>query len=384
MLRGFYLTLLMGPTVPVPAPQPVIDALTSVQVTTSAGQASGFQLTFAMSKRSPLNTTMLPVGAFDPGIRVILMVTVNSLPIVLMDGIITQHTMTPSNEPGQSTLTVTGQDVSVLLDTGNGGIIGALLEPAIPFPSLPIAGIVELLILKYAIYGIIPLVVPPLQIDVPVVTESWYTRAPGDSDLSWLNRAAQDVGYVFYIDSGPVPGTNVAYFGPEIRIGIPQPALNVDMDAETNVENLSFTYDGMARKQLTLTILDPITEKIPIPIPIPDVSLLRPPLAIRPAVAMQSEPLGDVASLDPIRAALLGLAKSTKPDPITGSGSLDAMRYGQPLKARQLVGVRGAGTAYDGLYYVTSVTHNIKKGEYKQNFSLAREGLISLLPRVLP
>jgi hypothetical protein len=158
MLRGFYLTLLMGPTVPVPAPQPVIDALTSVQVTTSAGQASGFQLTFAMSKRSPLNTTMLPVGAFDPGIRVILMVTVNSLPIVLMDGIITQHTMTPSNEPGQSTLMVTGQDVSVLLDTGNGGIIGALLEPAIPFPSLPIAGIVELLILKYAIYGIIPLV----------------------------------------------------------------------------------------------------------------------------------------------------------------------------------------------------------------------------------
>jgi hypothetical protein len=50
MLRGFYLTLLIGPTVPVPAPQPVIDALTGVQVTTSADQASGFQLTFAMSK----------------------------------------------------------------------------------------------------------------------------------------------------------------------------------------------------------------------------------------------------------------------------------------------------------------------------------------------
>ena len=66
MLRGFYLTLLIGPTVPVPAPQPVIDALTGVQVTTSAGQASGFQLTFAMSKKSPLNTQMLPVGAFDP------------------------------------------------------------------------------------------------------------------------------------------------------------------------------------------------------------------------------------------------------------------------------------------------------------------------------
>ena len=75
---------------------------------------------------------------------------------------------------------------------------------------------------------------------------------------------------------------------------------------------------------------------------------------------------------------------AAKPDAIAGSGQLDVLRYGQPLKARQLVGVRGAGAAYDGLYYVSSVTHNIKRGEYKQNFSLAREGLISLTPRVIP
>jgi hypothetical protein len=88
MLKGFYLTLMMGPTIPLPMPQPVIDALQSAQVTTSAGSASGFQLTFALSKNSILNTVMLPAGAFDPGIRVILMVSVNSLPVVLMDGII--------------------------------------------------------------------------------------------------------------------------------------------------------------------------------------------------------------------------------------------------------------------------------------------------------
>jgi hypothetical protein len=384
MLRGFYLTLLMGPTVPVPAPQPVIDALTGVQVTTSAGQASGFQLTFAMSKKSPLNKLMLPVGAFDPGIRVILMVTTNSLPTVLMDGIITQHTVTPSNEPGQSTLSVTGQDISVLMDTGNAGVLGGLMELALPFPSLPIVGIIELLLLKYITYGLIPAVVPPLQIDVPVITERWYSRTPSDSDLAWIKAAASDVGYVFYIDPGPVPGTNLAYFGPEIRIGVPQPALNVDMDAETNVETLNFTYDGMAREQLMIGIFDPVTQKALISIPVPDVSLLRPPLAIKPALAMRSGPVQDVAKLNPIRAALVGLSKSAKPDAITGSGTLDVLRYGRPLKARQLVGVRGAGTAYDGLYYVSSVTHNIKKGEYKQNFSLAREGLISLTPRVIP
>jgi hypothetical protein len=44
--------------------------------------------------------------------------------------------------------------------------------------------------------------------------------------------------------------------------------------------------------------------------------------------------------------------------------------------------VRGAGLAYDGLYYVNSVTHNIKRGDYKQSFELSRDGLISNTPRV--
>jgi len=44
--------------------------------------------------------------------------------------------------------------------------------------------------------------------------------------------------------------------------------------------------------------------------------------------------------------------------------------------------VRGVGTAFDGLYYVKSVTHNIKRGEYKQSFELTRNGLVSTVPAV--
>ena len=67
---------------------------------------------------------------------------------------------------------------------------------------------------------------------------------------------------------------------------------------------------------------------------------------------------------------------------VTCEGSLDVTRYGGVLKARQLVGVRGAGPAFDGLYYVKSVTHKIKRGEYKQNFTLTRNGLVSTVPTV--
>jgi hypothetical protein len=52
------------------------------------------------------------------------------------------------------------------------------------------------------------------------------------------------------------------------------------------------------------------------------------------------------------------------------------------LKARGLVGVRGVGVAYDGLYYVKSVTSTLKRGEFKQIFELTRNGLVSIVPRV--
>ena len=181
-----------------------------------------------------------------------------------------------------------------------------------------------------------------------------------------------------------MPGANVAYWGPEIRIGIPQPALSVNMDAATNVESLSFSFDGRSRAQMTITIIEPNTKRA-IPVPVPDIGLLRPPLAARPAITLRQEPVPDTTKLTNIGAALVGLAMTAEAsDAISGQGRLDVLRYGHILQARRLVSVRGAGLAYDGLYFVKSVTHDIKRGEYKQSFSLGRDGLVSLTPVVTP
>jgi hypothetical protein len=138
----------------------------------------------------------------------------------------------------------------------------------------------------------------------------------------------------------------------------------------------------MSRVLPYVLVQEPIT-KIPLPIPIPPITPLRPPLAAKPALPLRIQQLKDTAKLTPFRAAAraLGVAAESA-DAIVGSGRLDVLRYGAILKARGLVGVRGAGVAYDGLYYVKSVTHNIKQGEYKQSFSLVRDGTISLTSRV--
>ena len=46
----------------------------------------------------------------------ILTVVFNAMPTVLMDGVITNQQFSPGNQPGTATLTLTGEDVSVMMD----------------------------------------------------------------------------------------------------------------------------------------------------------------------------------------------------------------------------------------------------------------------------
>jgi hypothetical protein len=379
MLKGIHLTLMIGPLVPIPVSQTVLESLSEVEVKTAAKGPSGFQLTFSLSKHSPLHTLFLLSGG-KPLLfmRVVIVVTLNGTPNVIMDGVITNHQIEPGNDTSHPRLVITGEDLTKLMDLQD--------FSGFPFPAMPAEGRVALLLLKYAVLGVIPLVVPSVLIDIPLPTGNIPSQQ--GTDLAYIKALAGKVGYVFYIEPGPVPGTNTAYWGPQIKVGVPQPALNVDMDAHTNVESLSFKFDNHKNKIPTVFIYNELT-KVVIPIPIPPITPLNPPLGLIPPLPSS---LGD---LKPVSASLskhsipqaimIGLAKASQwAEAVTGQGSLDVLRYGRILKARQLVGVRGVGTAYEGLYYVTSVTHKIKRGEYKQSFELSRNGLISTIPKVMP
>lgn len=375
MFKGGYLTLMIGPGAPVPAPQVVINSLESVQVNSST-ERTGFQLTFNVGKNSVLQTTMLPAGYFDPMItRVIVMVTVKGIPEVLADGMITNQELSPSDEPGQSKLTVTGEDLSILMDV--------VEMPFMRLPPAPDNVKVMTILAKYAAFGIIPAAMPPIIPDVSPPTSKIYTQE--GTDLQYIRQLARGNGYVFYVEPGPAPLSNIAYWGPDVRVPQPQSALNVNMDAHTNVESLSFSLDGLKKKIVVMTVYDPATRKVPVPIPLPNFNAFRPPLGARPTVPSKVEFPEGMAALSPTRAAAEALGiLFTSADAITVSGSLDVVRYGRVLKSRRLVGVRGAGLAYDGFYYVNSVNHDIQRGSYKQNFNLSRDGLISNTPKVVP
>ena len=374
MLKGIHLTLLVGPMVPVPVSKEVIDALISIEVKSTAGTTqSGFQMKFKLKKNSPLTTLfVVSSGNMLPVIRTIIIVTMNGRPEVLMDGVVLHSQVSSGNIPGQQILTVSGKDISVLMDI--------ISLDGIPYPAMPPAARVLLMLAKYAAFGIIPMVIPSVLEDIPIPIMR-IMRHKG-TDLDYIRILADEAGYVFFIDPGPTPGTSIAYWGPQIKVGTPQPALNTNMDAHTNVESLNFAFDK-EQKEMPVVFIQNQESKAPIPIPIPDITLLNPPLGAIPPIPPKIVFMKNTAKLTPLNAALHGLVYASKhADCVFGSGSLDVLRYGRILKAKKLVGVRGAGIPYNGLYYVNSVTHQIKQGEYKQNFELSRNGLVSTLSKV--
>lgn len=375
MVEGIYLTLLVGPVVPVPVPRVVVDALESVS--TAAGSSSGFELNFSFTSKSPLNTIFLLAAGQNgglglPPLRVMLIVTIAGSSQVLIDGAMTDVQVQAGQNGAPGSLVVTGSDLTKVMDMQD--------FSGLPYPAMPPEARVALIIAKYAAFGLIPLIVPLLFSDIPIPVE----RIPAHkgTDLQYIQTLAREAGYVFYIEPGPTPGTNIAYFGPEIKVGVPQPALNLDMDAHTNVESLSFRFDS-TKGVLPIVFIQNQLTRIPIPIPIPNINPLQPPLGVLSTPLSNIKVLRDTAKLNPLQAVSRGLAEASQSqDSVSASGSLNVLTYGRILRARQLVGVRGVGLLYNGLYYVKSVRSTLKRGEFKQSFELTRNGLISITPRV--
>ncbi|MDH5178852.1 MAG: hypothetical protein OEZ39_05700 [Gammaproteobacteria bacterium] len=379
-MLGVRLTLLIGPTVPIPAPAFISQNIDKIEVSQSDTERSGFQVTFKLGRSGPadlLDYQLLSNPLLKPSNRLIIMVTVNAIPRVIMDGIIENQQFNPGQEPGSSTVTITGQDISVMLDQK---------EETVEHPAQNEYIIALKLVAKYARYGLIPKLIPPFMIDFPLPVERIPVQR--DTDLAYLKKMAARFGYVFYIDPGPLPGTNTAYWGPPIRLGLPKKALTLNMGSMTNVNSLDFQYDSESASTYHAEVMD---RNLNTSLPVRTFFSTRlPPLAAFPAIPfdfpnIKDTELEDIGGLTYAQAFARAQAETNKSmdNVLTATGELDVTRYGDILEPRALVGVRGAGYAHDGFFYVKNLTHNISgSGEYKQNFTLTREGKGSTTPVV--
>src|SRR5580658_1014370 len=308
MLKSVQLGLMIGPIIPLTPPRAVMDALAEVEVQVDDVGQSGFKLTFSIDKQSPLQILFLLTGGMPLlFMRVVIFATVNGVNNVLIDGVITKNSIAPGDKGSNSTLTIMGKDLTVVMDQSK--------PTGFPFPALPAEARVALLLLKYAYYGVIPVVIPSVLLFVPLPIDQIPSQQ--GTDLTYITYLAEQAGYVFYIDPGPVPGTSRAYWGPQVKVGQPQPALSADMDAYTNVESMHFSFNQEQNKLAVVYIYNSETG-ITIPIPMPPITPLNPPLGVIPPLPTNLLPpdlspfRADMAKMPIPQAIMMGLAYAAK------------------------------------------------------------------------
>jgi hypothetical protein len=370
-LLGIRLQLLIGrPTVPLPAPYEVVDALIGLKVTNNDRGRDAFQMEFSLGKDSMLEYSLLKSGILDVPNRVIIMMLFGARPQVLIDGLIADLQVTPSNEPGGSRLNVTGDDISTQL---------SFEEQNETYPNQSDSTIVRQILSKG---GFIP------QVTETSDTPNDRERVPTQqcSNLRYVRHLAQRNGFVFYVEPTDVPGVNIAYWGPENRQGRSQPALTMNMGPNTNVDTpINFHFNGLGPVEPEITVIDPFTKQ-PLHIPMPSSPLRS--LSSNPAKPLRKSKSRDTANLTFAQALQRATSGATEASSgLEATGEVDAVRYGQALRARRLVDVRGAGQTYDGTYYVQQVIHDIRRyprAEYKMRFTLKREGRGASSTKVTP
>jgi hypothetical protein len=258
----------------------------------------------------------------------------------------------------------------------------------LPMPAMSLEAQALFILARYLPFGIVPAVVPTPLLDVPNPLKE--INGQQGTDYAHLRRTAGAVGYVFYVEPGPTIGRSTGYWGPTVRQGSPQPALSLGLDADRNVEQLSFGLNGVQRTVHVAWFLEP-NSRVPIPVPFPDVNPLSPALGARMPTPLKVRQLNRLPGREdeaPTRVGVTGtimrgLAEAAaSSDALNASGSLDVSRYGRLLQARRLVSVRGAGQAYDGTWFVTSTTTRLSRGELGQSFQLVRNALLPTTDRI--
>ncbi|MBK8988261.1 MAG: hypothetical protein IPM39_19705 [Chloroflexi bacterium] len=379
-IQSVRLALYLGHGHPTPAPANITKAVQQVTVRQDDGGAQGFSLTLRAERdwAGRPDYALLHAAKLKPGSRLVIAMTLNATPSVLLDGVIDHIQLNPPQAGQAATITISGGDVSRLMDLVD-------VNMALPLPN--ITAVVTAILAKYIPLGITPAIIPTIKEFTRLPIERAFFQK--GSDLHYLRKLAGENGYIFVIRPGPLPGLSLAYWGPLIKVGLPQKGLTVDMGHSTNIETINFEYDARKPRQVYGLVAQ---ENTAVPVPVLSLTNIYPPplashspfLYNQPYIKKERQTISKGGSVTEAYLQAQARVDESADSVVRVTGTLNALQYGAILRAPGIVGLCGAGQAHDGYYYVKSVTHTISQGRYQQQFVLGREGLGSIVNRINP
>ena len=352
---GIRILLWLGDPIPLPQPPDLIQSLLSADVT-QTDDGDGFQLVFALSQDGLLGFPQLVDPATAIFSQVVIAVVAGANFQVLINGVITHHQIDPHPEPGRSTLTLSGRDVSVMMD---------LEDRSASYPNMPDFVIVAQILARYPLLGLIPVVTPTTR------HPDFLRGSAAGRDRPAVHPPDGEAKRICVSHHPHVARGEPGRVRAELRASLPQSTLAINTITSDNVTSLIFERRSRAGGGHRFERVHRADQQ--------DgdshsgAAVLRlPPLVVSPTPSKRKDQLRESANETPSRAFLSSIAKVTgAPERVTGTGEVDTSRYGSIMKARGLIGVRGV-SAYDGFYYLRQVTHHLEVGKHTQSFVMTR------------
>ncbi|MEA2429391.1 MAG: hypothetical protein QOF37_3019 [Thermoleophilaceae bacterium] len=261
-----------------------------------------------------------------------------------------------SPAPGASTMEVVAMDASVLM---------SLEEKVRAWPDQSDSSIASTIFSEHGLSA-------NVHDSQPTRRQNELTTIQREHDMAFVKRLAARNGYEFYVevdDSGQVSG----HFHPPSLDEPEQGVLSVNLGPATNVDSFQARYDMMAAATADVRGLEVGNREVQ---PAQATSNEQPVLGAEPAlpsdrprkVLLAGTGLSEGGELQTLAQAVTERSSFA----VSAEGELNGAAYGDVLRAKKPVLVRGAGQSFSGRYYVERVTHQFSGEGWIQRFKLKR------------
>jgi phage protein D len=344
-----------------PAPPELIAVLQRLEVEDHAEMADMVRLSIAISIRDGCGSwNVVDQDTFKRLTKLRINVNVGSGKTEpLIEAYVIETNADFANQPGQSVLNVVAMEPTVKMN---------LKERVRPWPNMADSDIANE-IFTSSDYNF-DTDIDPTQ---PTRDENDHTEMQRGTDIQFLQALAQRNGYECYVELNPETGRVEGHFHKPRLQQDPQGVLSVNLGEATNVNSFQARFD----------MLQPATVRAS------NVDVHSQEQQSADSDSLGDKPLGSASTVptDDARQVLLsgtGLSQTGELQTaaqaavdrsswaITAEGEVNTVAYGDVLRAKRPVMVRGAGRQFSGTYYVERVLHTFTGDGYTQHFSLRR------------
>jgi phage protein D len=288
----------------------------------------------------------------------------------VFDGYVTAVDLSLGSTLATTFVEVSGMDTSVLM---------SLEEKIVPWPNKSDSDIVRQIVADY-------------NVEVTADTTSTVhqdtdtTILQRSTDIQFVRELAQKNGLEFYFETDDQSGNITGFFQAPQLDGTPQPDLIIQLGDQSNLKSFSAHLSGQRPLNVKTQQMDIKSNSANVA-QVSDTALTT--LGKSDASTLIGDAIAGLATPQdaPAQMLILGsptsdatelttIAQAVRDEAgwlITASGEVNSDAYQAVLRPRRLVVVKGAGSAFNGKYYVTKVVHEIKvDGSYAQKFEARR------------